>query len=140
MSDQTPLRNTELKSPGASDKTVAKKKSGFGTIKFFLVVILIVGSIWIQEKEMLSKEILPFIVPIAVVLSVIVVLLGNTKRLLNYFGDSTKEIKKVVWPERHFAVRMTGFVIVFAAILTVFIYGVDTIISWLFFDVLLNRG
>jgi preprotein translocase, secE subunit len=45
----------------------------------------------------------------------------------------------VVWPSRDEAVKMTVFVIIFVAILAAFIYVADTIISWLFFDVLLNR-
>ncbi|EGV36257.1 preprotein translocase, SecE subunit [Neisseria weaveri ATCC 51223] len=36
--------------------------------------------------------------------------------------------------------RMTGFVIVFVAILSVFIYLADSAVSWLFFDILLKRG
>lgn len=60
--------------------------------------------------------------------------------LLAYFRHSWSEFKKVVWPSRNEAVRMTGFVIVFVAILAIFIYAVDSAISWLFFDVLLKRG
>lgn len=60
--------------------------------------------------------------------------------LFSYFRLSWVEFKKVVWPERNDAVRMTLFVIVFVAILSAFIYAADTLISWLFFDVLLKRG
>jgi len=35
---------------------------------------------------------------------------------------------------------MTIFVVIFVAILAVFIYAADSAISWLFFDVLLKRG
>ena len=44
--------------------------------------------------------------------------------LFAYFKSSWTEFKKVVWPSRDEAA---------------FIYAADTIISWLFFDVLLNR-
>ncbi|HFC0662675.1 TPA: preprotein translocase subunit SecE [Neisseria gonorrhoeae] len=56
-----------------------------------------------------------------------------------YFSNSWSEFKKVVWPKREDAVRMTVFVIVFVAVLSIFIYAADTAISWLFFDVLLRR-
>ena len=57
--------------------------------------------------------------------------------LLSYFKNSWSEFKKVVWPARDDAVKMTIFVV---AILAVFIYAADSAISWLFFDVLLKRG
>lgn len=59
--------------------------------------------------------------------------------LFAYFKSSWTEFKKVVWPSRDEAVKMTVFVIIFVAVLVAFIYAADTIISWLFFDVLLNR-
>ena len=59
--------------------------------------------------------------------------------LFAYFKSSWTEFKKVVWPSRDEAVKMTVFVIIFVAVLAAFIYTADTIISWLFFDVLLNR-
>ncbi|UOP00589.1 preprotein translocase subunit SecE [Kingella potus] len=33
---------------------------------------------------------------------------------------------------------MTGFVLVFVTILAVFIYGVDTVVSWVLFDLLMR--
>lgn len=60
--------------------------------------------------------------------------------LFAYFRNSWFEFKKVVWPARDDAVKMTIFVIVFVAVLSAFIYAVDTAVSWLFFDFLLKRG
>ncbi|STZ77235.1 preprotein translocase subunit SecE [Bergeriella denitrificans] len=60
--------------------------------------------------------------------------------LFAYFRNSWTEFKKVVWPTREDAVKMTVFVVIFVTILSAFIYGVDSVISWLFFDVLLKRG
>ncbi|MRN38185.1 preprotein translocase subunit SecE [Neisseria sp. N95_16] len=57
-----------------------------------------------------------------------------------YFRNSWIEFKKVVWPARDDAVKMTVFVVIFVAILAAFIYAVDTAVSWLFFDLLLKRG
>ena len=60
--------------------------------------------------------------------------------LFAYFRGSWAEFKKVVWPTREEAVKMTVFVVIFVAILAAFLYVVDSAVSWLFFDVLLNRG
>ncbi|XXQ68044.1 preprotein translocase subunit SecE [Neisseriaceae bacterium B1] len=59
-------------------------------------------------------------------------------RFPKYIKDSIAEFKKVVWPKRPDAVKMTMFVIVFVAVFAVFIYGVDTAISYLFNAVLVK--
>lgn len=60
-------------------------------------------------------------------------------RFSKYIKDSISEFKKVVWPKRPDAVKMTMFVIAFVAVFAVFIYGVDTVISYLF-NAVLVRG
>ena len=47
--------------------------------------------------------------------------------LFAYFKSSWTEFKKVVWPSRDEAVKMTVFVIIFVAVLAAFIYAADTI-------------
>ena len=49
--------------------------------------------------------------------------------LIQYFKESFVELKKVVWPSRSEAMRMTGFVIVFVVIFTAYIYGIDSVIG-----------
>lgn len=53
-------------------------------------------------------------------------------KFFRYVKESIAEFKKVVWPKRPDAVRMTIFVLVFVAIFALFIYGVDSVISLLF--------
>lgn len=60
-------------------------------------------------------------------------------RLFRYIKDSTAEFKKVVWLKRPEAIRMTVFVIAFVAVFTIFIYGVDSLIS-LLFNLVLVKG
>lgn len=50
-------------------------------------------------------------------------------RLFNYLGQSWEEIKKVVWPSRRTAVRLTGAVIVFSLVLAVFMGAVDYVFT-----------
>lgn len=59
-------------------------------------------------------------------------------RLGRYFRDSIAEFKKVVWPKRADAIKTTTFVIAFVAVFVIFIYGVDTITSYLLNTVLLR--
>lgn len=53
-------------------------------------------------------------------------------RFLNYLKDSVIEIKKVVWPKRSDAIKMTVFVMFFVMVFALFIYGIDMVIAYLF--------
>jgi preprotein translocase subunit SecE len=60
-------------------------------------------------------------------------------RFLRYVKESIGEFKKVVWPKKPDAIRMTVFVVIFVAIAAVFIYAVDMLISYLFNAILVRN-
>lgn len=62
------------------------------------------------------------------------------RRFISYAKLSVAEAKKVVWPSPHDAARYTGLVIVFVFVLALFMWLLDTSLSWFFYDVLLRRG
>lgn len=62
------------------------------------------------------------------------------KQFVLYAQESVVEAKKVVWPARKEATQMTLMVFVFVVVLSLFMWLVDSSLSWLFYDVLLNRG
>lgn len=143
MSEQAPLERKELLVPGSKDSPVKGKRNSFwGFFRLLFAAVCIVGGVWLsqQRTDFVPVPLIPFIVPISVVLALLVFVVGNVKRLSEYISASVKEVKKVVWPERVYTIRMTLFVIVFVAIMAAFIYMVDMAISWLFFDLLLKRG
>jgi len=51
---------------------------------------------------------------------------------VRYIKDSVVEIKKVVWPPKNEAWRNTFFVLIFTAVLTLFLWLVDSFLVWLF--------
>ncbi len=59
--------------------------------------------------------------------------------LFRYIKESILEFKKVVWPKRHDAVKMTSFVLIFVVIFTAIIYGIDMTIG-LLLSVLTMKG
>lgn len=119
-----------------------RKKSGLKAfLKFIAAVVIVCAAIWIKYSILdLPKALSLLIVPLSLVLAVIVLLLGDFSRLVVYVRASFQEVRKVVWPQRNYTVRMTGFVIAFVAVLAIFVYAVDTLISWLLFDLFLKRG
>jgi preprotein translocase subunit SecE len=78
---------------------------------------------------------------VALVLAAGVVWLSRPGReFVTYAHESIAEGKKVVWPTRKEAMQATGMVFVFVAVLALFMWMVDSGLSWLFYDVILGRG
>lgn len=53
------------------------------------------------------------------------------KSIVSFFKGVSAELKKVVWPTKDELVQYTGIVFVIVAILTVFIWGFDTVLGFL---------
>ena len=104
---------------------------------FVLLVIAGVVSLF-QYRPDIPSYMRNIIIAASVILIMVICVWGNFYRLVRYIRESITELKKVVWPEKSYTIRMTGFVLVFVAILATFIYGVDTMVSWVLFDLLMR--
>jgi len=62
------------------------------------------------------------------------------KDFVGFARDSVAEAKKVVWPTRKETLQVTAVVFAFVLVLALFMWIVDSSLSWLFYDVLLGRG
>jgi preprotein translocase subunit SecE len=60
------------------------------------------------------------------------------KELIAFGRDSTKEVKKVVWPTRKEAIQMTAYVFGFVAIMAIFLWLTDKTLEWVFYDLILG--
>jgi len=58
--------------------------------------------------------------------------LGPIKWLLRYVRDSYRELKKVTWPDKKTAWKLTGTVFLFSFIMAMFLFGLDSIFSEMF--------
>jgi len=80
-------------------------------------------------------------VVVGVLLAATVMWFSATGRtLVDYARDSIKEAEKVVWPSKKEVWQVTGMVFLFAFVLALFMWLVDSGLAWLFYDVLLKRG
>jgi preprotein translocase subunit SecE len=71
--------------------------------------------------------------------AVVVFFTAESGRELIAFGrDSTKEVKKVVWPTRKEAVQMTGYVFAFVAVMALFMFLTDKTLEWVLYDLILG--
>ena len=60
------------------------------------------------------------------------------KELIAYGRDSTREVKKVVWPTRKEALQMTGYVFAFVVVMALFLFLTDKTLEWLLYDLILG--
>lgn len=59
-------------------------------------------------------------------------------KLHGYVRDSWRELGKVVWPTRKETVQFTWIVFILVVLLGLFLWLVDTSLSWLFYGVILG--
>lgn len=64
--------------------------------------------------------------------------LGPIKWLLRYIRDSYRELKKVTWPDKKTAWKLTGTVFLFSFIMAIFLFGLDSIFSKMFEELFLK--
>ena len=147
MSEQKPengFTSSKILNKELNDKVQNVKKAIVSTLfKIIIALAIIVFSIWFTNSKYLfgSSEILrTAILSTSVFVAGIVLIWGNFARLLIYFKNSVVELKKVVWPDKAYATKMTIFVLIFVTILTIFIYLADFLISWVLFDLLMKKG
>ena len=60
------------------------------------------------------------------------------KELIAYGRDSTREVKKVVWPTRKEALQMTGYVFAFVLVMALFLWLTDKTLEWVLYDLILG--
>jgi preprotein translocase subunit SecE len=60
------------------------------------------------------------------------------KALIGYGRESTRELRKVVWPTRKEALQMTGYVFAFVVVMALFLWLTDKTLEWVFYDLILG--
>jgi len=103
-----------------------------------LVVAGIAGFYLIPETQGILR-VLAFVAGLVAAAGVIWVSQPG-KAFAGYAQESVVEARKVVWPTRKEAMQMTGLVFLFVLVLSLFMWSVDSTLSWVFYDLLLGRG
>ena len=60
------------------------------------------------------------------------------KSLVAYGRESSREVRKVVWPSRKEAMQMTGYVFAFVFVMALFLWLTDKTLEWVIFDLILG--
>ena len=76
---------------------------------------------------------------VGLVVAVVVFMSSELGKQFVAFGrDSSREVKKVVWPDRKEAIQMTAYVFVFVVVMALFLWLTDKTLEWVFYDLILG--
>jgi preprotein translocase subunit SecE len=60
------------------------------------------------------------------------------RQLIAFGRDSSREVRKVVWPTRKEAIQMTGYVFAFVVVMALFLWLTDKTLEWVLYDLILG--
>jgi preprotein translocase subunit SecE len=102
-----------------------------------LLVVAGVAAFYVLGKQDLWLRVLALLVLLAA--AVVVFFTAEPGKQLIAFGrDSSREVKKVVWPTRKEALQMTGYVFAFVVVMALFLFLTDKTLEWLVYDLLMG--
>jgi len=123
-----------------SNQTIETVSSTADRIKLGLAVLVVVAGIVafsMLEGQSAAARVGVFVA--SLVIAVAIVWFSDTgRRTVGYLRDSYTELRRVVWPSRQEAIRMTGVVFVFVAIMAVILWLFDKILAWVIYGLFLG--
>jgi preprotein translocase subunit SecE len=123
-----------------STSDVETVHAGADKAKLLLSVLLLVGAFaafFALKSEGAVVQWAALLVGIA--LAVVSFLMADAGRRLVAFGkDSSREVRKVVWPARKEATQMTAYVFAFVVVMALFLWLTDKTLEWVFYDLILG--
>lgn len=117
-------------------------KNGTSHLFDYLAVILVIAGLGLFYALKINLWLKWGIVFIAVLAAIGVFFFVSPTglNLHNYLKDVWRELKKVVWPTRKEATQFTWIVFLFVLVLGLFLWIVDSSLSWLVYNVILGKG
>ena len=98
-------------------------------LAFLLVIAGIAGYYFLADSPTIVRVLS---VLAGIVLGAVVAGMSPTGRQFFVFaGEARDEAKKVVWPTRKETIQMTGVVMLFAVVMALFLWAVDSTLLWL---------
>ena len=63
---------------------------------------------------------------------------SSGRNFVAFARESVRETKKVVWPARNDAIRVTGIVFGFVLLMAIFLWGADKVLEFVLYNILLG--
>ena len=104
-----------------------------------LAIVFLIAGVIFYNLANISLIIKGAVLAISFLLAIIAVLntvMGHV--FIKFVKDSVRETKKVVWPTRKEAIQITMIVFGFVLIMALFLWGLDKLLEFLLYDVILS--
>jgi preprotein translocase subunit SecE len=123
-----------------SNPPVETVSTGADKAKLAVAGLLVVGAVaafYALGKQDLWLRVIALLVLMAAAVAVFFVSEPG-KQLIAYGRDSSREVRKVVWPTRKEALQMTGYVFAFVFVMALFLWLTDKTLEWVLYDLILG--
>ena len=124
----------------ANPPAVETVSTGADKAKLAVAGVLVIGAVaafYALGKQDLWLRVLALLVLILAGVAVFFTS-ESGRQLIAYGRDSSKEVRKVVWPTRKEAVQMTGYVFAFVFVMALFLWLTDKTLEWVLYDLILG--
>jgi preprotein translocase subunit SecE len=123
-----------------SNPSIETVSSGADKAKLAAAGVLVVGGVaafYALGQQDLWLRVLALIALLAAAVAVFFTS-ESGKQLIAYGRDSSREVRKVVWPSRKEAMQMTGYVFAFVFVMALFLWLTDKTLEWALYDLILG--
>ena len=124
----------------ANPPQVETISTGADKAKLAVAAVLVVASVvafYALGKQDLWMRIAALVVLLAAAIATFFTS-ESGKQLIAYGRDSSREVRKVVWPTRKEAMQMTGYVFAFVFVMALFLWLTDKTLEWVLYDLVLG--
>ena len=111
---------------------VEQSSNGLDVVKWVIAIALLAGAV--IANNMFDQESV-LIRAIGVVAAVIIAgffaaTTTKGKEFIAFAKESNKEVRKVIWPTRQEAIQTTGIVLLATLIMSLILWGLDSLLFW----------
>jgi preprotein translocase subunit SecE len=114
-------------------KTESQGDSSFDSLKWLIVILLIVGGIggnmYYSDESLLYRSLA--LVAIALVAAFLAIQTASGAAFWVLAKEARTEIRKVVWPTRQESTQTTLIVLAFVLLMSLILWGLDTLLGWI---------
>jgi preprotein translocase subunit SecE len=113
--------------------TESQPSGSLDFLKWSIVLLLLAGAVagnYLFGEQSILIRAIAVVVAIAFA-GVVAMQTDKGRRAVIFAKESKTEIRKVVWPTRQEAVQTTGIVLVATVIMSIVMWGLDSVLFWL---------
>ncbi|NQZ83485.1 MAG: preprotein translocase subunit SecE [Colwellia sp.] len=113
--------------------TESQPSGSLDFLKWSVVLLLLAGAVagnYIYGEQSVLIRAVAVVVAIAIA-GIVAMQTEKGRTAVTFAKESKTEIRKVVWPTRQEAVQTTGIVLVATVIMSILMWGLDSVLFWL---------